>query len=811
MHRVGSFVAARPWAALGIVGLLTVVLGIFASQQRTDTDITAFAPDTEKANAYYRVQDDFAGGGGSAQVILDAGEGGSVISAAGVRAALAVERVVAATPEVADVLAPSTPQLPAVISFATPVTVGLQMEGIDPATAPDDVIVAVAQQSYASPEGAPAAGLTSKDRDLSVPSARAGLVIVQFAADLDDVGQQTASLALRDALAELETPGIDLDVFSVGILYDEVQTSAEGELPPLLGLSFLLIVVILAFIYRSFSDVVIGVVGLMVSIIWMYGFGVLMGPKYLGLVGDFTQISIVVPVLLVGLGIDYAVHLTSRYREERGQDAAPPEAAKQAVITVGAALVLATVTTLIGFLTNVVSPLPPIGDFGVFAGLGVLGSFVVMGLGVPAVRSLLDRRRHAKGRKARADRTSGLSRVLSRAALLTEHVPAVTLAVGAVLTAGAVVAASGISTAFSQTDFIPEGSESDRLINRLDDLFGGDITEVTHVVIDGDFDDPMLANTIMLLHQELPGIADVRSVQGQAQASSAPAIVYQIGTLAPQQAPEHADRFADLGVIDGQGFAPDADMPSLYALTEELAPGRLAQVLSADRGSGLVSISTTAGEHRTVELETALLIALVPAATTGAAAVITSENIIIKEVLDSLIASQTRSIFFTLGAALILLVGYYWFSQRRPMLGALTMLPSMVVVAWTLGTMRLIGLSYNVLTATVASLAIGIGVPYGIHVTHRFLEDRERANDVDDAIRLTVSHTGAALTGAALTTAAGFGVLVFASLAPTQQFGIVTAITILYSLLGAVFLQPSGLALWDRWHQRRRDRRAAAV
>ena len=75
--------------------------------------------------------------------------------------------------------------------------------------------------------------------------------------------------------AVVKVAGIELDVFSIGILYDEVQGSAEDELPPLLGLSFLLIVVILAFIYRSLSDVVIGVIGLMVSIIWMYGFGVL--------------------------------------------------------------------------------------------------------------------------------------------------------------------------------------------------------------------------------------------------------------------------------------------------------------------------------------------------------------------------------------------------------------------------------------------------------------------------------------------------------------------------------------------------------
>ncbi len=809
MRRVGSLVAARPWAALAIVAVLTAFLGVFAVQQQTDPDITAFAPDSPKANAYNRVQDDFSGGGGSAQVILDAGDGGSVISSAGLVATMAVRQAVGSDPVVSDALAPSTPQMPAVISFMTPVSAVLEARGVDPATADDAAIRQAASVAYASEQGAFAAGLTSKDRDLGVPEAQGGLVIVQFRSDLDDTAQQEASLALRDAVARLDTPGVTIDVFSMGILFEELQGNVEDELPPLLGLSFALIVLILAFIYRSFSDVVIGLVGLMVSIVWMYGFGVILGPDYLGVVGYFTQISIVVPVLLVGLGIDYAVHLTSRYREERSDGVAPEESARRAVATVGAALVLATVTTLLGFLTNVASPLPPIGDFGVFAALGVLGSFVVMGLGVPSARNLLDRRRHARGRRSRADETSALARVLSRAALLTEHVPVITVAVASVVTAVAIVAASGLSTAFSQEDFIPDDSNSRRLIDHLVELFGGDITEQTYVLVDGDFTDPMLANTILLFHQEIADLADVRSVQDRAQASSAPIVVYQAALQAQAQAPETAQRFVDLGFTEGEGFAPGADMVGLFALAEQIVPGRLDTLLDDSLTAGVISVSTTAGEERVDRLESDLEIELVPVATTGASVIVTSENIIIAEVLDSLIQSQTRSIFLTLGAALILLIGYYSVTERRPMLGVVTMLPSLLVVAWTLGVMRVLGLSYNVLTATIASLAIGIGVPYGIHVTHRFLEDRQRAGDVDEAIRLTVTHTGSALTGAALTTAAGFGVLIFASLLPIQQFGTVTAITILFSLVAAVLVQPSGLVLWDRWHHRR-ARRAAA-
>jgi hypothetical protein len=84
----------------------------------------------------------------------------------------------------------------------------------------------------------------------------------------------------------------------------------------------------------------------------MFGFGVLLGPDFLGVVGPVTQVSTAVPVLLVGLGIDYAIHLNSRYREEQNHGVPSAGASATAVRAVGGALVLATVTTVVGFTEN---------------------------------------------------------------------------------------------------------------------------------------------------------------------------------------------------------------------------------------------------------------------------------------------------------------------------------------------------------------------------------------------------------------------------------------------------------------------------
>ncbi|MCL7418204.1 MAG: MMPL family transporter, partial [Halalkalicoccus sp.] len=114
-------------------------------------------------------------------------------------------------------------------------------------------------------------------------------------------------------------------------------------------------------------------------------------------------------------------------------------------------------------------------------------------------------------------------------------------------------------------------------------------------------------------------------------------------------------------------------------------------------------------------------------------------------------------------------------------------------------TMSLLGIPFNVMTGTITSLTIGLGVAYNIHMTERFLIERERGRDLFEALDRSVRGTGGALLGSAATTVGGFGVLVFAILPPLQQFGLITGLTIVYAFLGSVFVLPSLLVVWARY------------
>ena len=175
------------------------------------------------------------------------------------------------------------------------------------------------------------------------------------------------------------------------------------------------------------------------------------------------------------------------------------------------------------------------------------------------------------------------------------------------------------------------------------------------------------------------------------------------------------------------------------------------------------------------------------------------------QITDSLQGSMTMSFLVTLVSSFIILTAVFWYSDRSIWLGPITMIPVLLCSSWILGAMFLLGIPYTVLTVTVTALTIGLGVTYGIHLTHRFAREVELAADVDEACRTTVVNTGSALFGAAATTVAGFGLLVLSLLPPMKEFGLIVALTITFSFLATVFILPTFLVMWAKARGARRE------
>lgn len=835
VHFLSRGAQRAPVFIVVLVLVATALFGSLNSQMIRETGQEGFAPDTPEIRASERIGDLFASGA-SEEIIQVVVEGNDVISAAGLRAVAELSRVVAESE--AGAYLSVRAERPPVVSFLDGVFGAAGQQGLDSAGLDDATVKQLYRAALegASPEQAGfVTQLTSRNADRAAPSSPAGLALIFLDASQfsEDNFQRLVDLE-TDLAGQLRAidpgGGIRVEPFSFAILFGG-DTDVLAEVGRLFALAIGIILLILGFVYflrpkgrlklggalrRSGADIVLTMAVIMMAITWEQGIGVLLGPGYLDVIGPFNEIGQIIPILLVGLGVDYAIHLTARYREELGAGRDVTAATGRAISTVGVALILATVTTAVGFLTNVFNPVPALADFGVLSAVGIFAAFVLMLTFVPAVRLLLDRRAERAGRLPSEALAAGaterlLPRLAARTALLAEHAPIPTLIVSLVLGGVGFFGLTQLDTEFSFTDFLPQDSPEVETFNTLAEEFGGGFGESTSVLIEGEVTTPEAHNAMLTAWRNLADTENVTKFGGFAAAQSPVSVIGNLLAVDPEGRPafpEFAAVAFGSGLQEDLSVAAEADVTAIYATALATAPEEMGQVLSSGGGgfpAAQFIIQTSAGEKGASALRDDLAKDFAPVAAAGLDVISTSQEIISSVIIQSLSDSQVRSLFITLVAAMLLLIANFWYESRRPFLGVITILPVALVVLWTFGMMAATGIPFNPVTATLSALAIGIGVPFTIHVTHRFQEDRVRMEEAEEAMRSTARHTGGALAGSAFTTIAGFGVLMTSSLKPFQQMGQVTVYAIGFALVASVLVLPSMLALWDAWHRRRGD------
>ncbi len=80
----------------------------------------------------------------------------------------------------------------------------------------------------------------------------------------------------------------------------------------------------------------------------------------------------------------------------------------------------------------------------------------------------------------------------------------------------------------------------------------------------------------------------------------------------------------------------------------------------------------------------------------------------------------------------------------------------------------------------------------------RYYEEREKGRELYDAVQQSVSQIGTAITVSGMTTVFGFSALILSSFNIIQNFGVVTVITVGFSLIGAIIVMPAVLSLIGR-------------
>ncbi|QIB74131.1 MMPL family transporter [Halogeometricum borinquense] len=639
-------------------------------------------------------------------------------------------------------------------------------------------------------------------------SSTIGVVKHSLTSEVSSSAGQSGSSPLTPIQQQIQrivaTTDGDITVFGTGIIADEFGAVISDSLLIVTPAAVILIVMFLVIAYRDLLDLLLGTFALAMAVIWTFGF--------LGLAGiPFNQIMIAVPPLLLAVGIDFGIHAINRYREDRETGLGIEGAMRVATDQLLVAFFIVTGTTVIGFLSNLASDLQPIRDFGVVAGVGITFTFLIFGVFLPAAKVWMDRRKESWpiptfSQKPLGEEGSALGDALSVGVTISNKIPVIFLVLTLLISVGAAGYATGVDTSFSQEDFLPPEDVSPLLtslpepfapsdysvvgtLNFLEDKFtstqGGTVT----IYVEGRMENEVALEQIYRAGEDPP-----ESFVSENRRAESTSIVTVIKDYAARD-PEFR-RLVERNDVDDNGV-PDDNLGEIYDYLETSPVSSQAdRYLAEDHRSARV-VYTVSGDASDKEAtEDARIVADRFRSRYDATA--TGNTVVFQEVSDLIFSSAVTSLILALGGTVVFLVFIYWLLDGLPSIALANLVPIVVAVAGVAGTMRLLGISFNAFTATILSLTIGLGIDYSVHVVHRFLDERKEA-DLQTALERTVVGTGGALMGSMFTTAFGIGVLVLSVLSVLGQFGVLTALSIVYSFVASLVVLPSALVVWDRF------------
>ncbi|MFW6385295.1 MAG: efflux RND transporter permease subunit, partial [Halodesulfurarchaeum sp.] len=510
----------------------------------------------------------------------------------------------------------------------------------------------------------------------------------------------------------LNAGSAEFRVFGTGIISEEFANVIFDSLIIVLPAAIILIVLFLLYAYRDPFDLGLALISLVMTVIWTLGF--------MGLANvPFTQMLTAVPPLLLAVGIDFGIHSINRYREERVTGKAILESMKLTVNQLLVAFFIVTGTAVIGFAANGTSSLEPIRDFGLIAAVGIVFTFFIFGVFLPAAKVLADQFRERwniphLGNKPVGQKGSPIGRALSGGVILAKKAPVAFLVIVIVFSALSAGYGAGVSTNFTQDDFLPP-EETPGYLDNLPEPFAPNEYSVTSTMnfMEDNFATDAETSITMYVNGKLRADYALESIQRAG--TNPPEAFVETDRVAQSDSiigvirsySEQNSEFAALVArndVDDDGV-PDDNLETIYdELFASSYAGEARTYLTDDYRSAKVVYDIDSDATQAEAAADAKVLAdryRLPATATG-------QTVVFQDVSDIIFRSAATSLGVALFGAAVFLVLIYRLLEGNGTIGIVNLIPIIVTLTLIMGTMRALDIPFNAMTATVLAIAIGL-------------------------------------------------------------------------------------------------------
>ncbi|OGO51168.1 MAG: hypothetical protein A2148_08825 [Chloroflexi bacterium RBG_16_68_14] len=584
------------------------------------------------------------------------------------------------------------------------------------------------------------------------PDGQHALMVVRLNGNMSIDEQGRAAAKAVELVQQHQFEGFEVLPSGPSILLKEINDTMRSSMTTMAVLAIGIMVVVLFLVFRARWRL-LSLAVVLVGNIWAFG---LMG--FLGI--PLTMVTISGLPILIGLGVDFAIQVHSRFEEEVVRTGSAADSVAAVLTKLGPAVVIAMLAATTGFLVLHISRVPMIRDFGSMLAVGTVILLLADALFLISVLYARDhhlRPRVAVGPSSRLQ-MERLVRSLTSSAE-GRFLPVV-LAVGIVFVFIGLWAEERITIQTDPERFVPQDSPVLRDLYRIRDTAGS--SSQLGIMVEAD---DVTRPEVLAWIKDFAARQEEQHPAELLRSDSIASIVARVIGAPPTR--------EDVGAI--LAVAPDAIRRTF--INEDSTQAHIIFAL------GPISL-----QERKVLLEEMQADMDAPPGMTAKASGLAVIGI---EAVDALSANRLLLIYAALGVKL----AFFLLVYRSLVKTALVLLPVVIAVGSSSAAIYLLGIELNPLTSVSVPLVIAICVEFSVLLMARYLEEREQGESPREAVHTASMRIGRAIIASGLTTIGGFGVLAFSGFPLLESFGIVTTLNVAIALLSTLIVLPP-LLVW---------------
>ena len=740
MDNLARFIIKYRWGTIVTVVILTIFLSFQIKNLRFNPDVIKSLPDSDPDAVLLKEINEQFTVNNMGMVILEADD---IFTAQALIHLRLITDTLSMTPGVASVI--SLTNVTEIRNDENGLEIGKLMDEYETPDSPSEL---ADFKSKVYEKGTYTGTMVSED-------GKAAVVIFSLSEDSDT---KTLARTIKTKVGALNLPG---KVYFSGspMLVTHISDVMISDLKKLIPIAFGLIMVILLLGFRSARGVIFPLLTTTIAILWTIGIMALGGY-------EMSMISSDIPVILLAVCTAYTIHVINKINQEREKDwkRATLKGLQYIILPVS----LVALTTAVGFISFIFGTyLNMIRDFGIFTAIGTVFAFLLSIFLVPAIISLLPPTVKTTFVAASITKSSLTEHYLKTLhSILFKHPKYILTSWGVVL----LISLFGIlfiQRSVDVKDYFRANDPARLAEEIMAEKFGG--SKPIFVAFEGNMQDPDVLKTMVRTEEfmkESPFVPTTSSI---------------------------ADLIMQLNFVMGN----ERSIPDDQAQIEQLwfmldGNDLLRQFVNDDLSKGIIISKFTSPDIKQKKAFVGKMKEFIKSNSTPECKIQITGMPFVDVTLDrSLIDGQLKSV----SIAILFIIIILSIILRSFKTGLLASIPIIVATLFLFGIMGLTRIPLNIATVLVAAVAIGDGIGYSIHVINYFNFSFKKYQDVKQAMYETIMVSGKAIVINVLSVAAGFLVLIFSHFVPLQYFGLLMAISMIGSSLGAMTLLPVILIL----------------